>query len=136
MRKLLLASAAMLGGTMAMATVASAQVATTYQNLTGNGPMPRECACRSGANSVAWLRHGGAELSAHRWSPGNVSVRIVGRMYAYFGVVSDSGRNAQHVTRRRQRRRRPRPPTRSWPATGCSSSPVCIRASTRLRRTG
>ena len=98
MRKLLLASVAMLGGTMALVSVASAQTyvftgvtaaSPPYPNIAAPGTAPA-----TGADFI------GARLSRHAGlgfgtplAPGSMTVRFVGRMLAYVGVASDSGRN-------------------------------------------
>jgi len=104
MRKLLLASAAMLGGTMALVSVASAQVAQNYSGVTAGGPPfpnyapagPTPLGALPIPGPVGGPGFPGTVVPGYGppLSPGNISVRIVGRMMAYFGVASDSGRNA------------------------------------------
>lgn len=90
MRKLLLASAAMLGGTMALAGIASAQVQTTYS------PVPTIAAPGTaplGSPSPGTPGLGFGPPSA----PSTMTVRIQGRLNVYLGAASSSGQNA-HVT--------------------------------------
>ena len=104
MRKLLLASAAMLGGTMALVSVASAQVAQNYSGVTAGGPPfpnyapagPTPLGALPIPGPVGGPGFPGTVVPGYGppLSPGNISVRIVGRMMAYFGVASDSGRTA------------------------------------------
>jgi len=105
MRKLLLASAAMLGGTMALVSVASAQGAPqSYTgglfSLTGlQNPS-------AGSAGIAGLTPGAPGIGTSipgegtnpPLAPGNVTVRINGRINVYAGFAADSSRNPGMVT--------------------------------------
>ena len=105
MRKLLLASAAMLGGTMALVSVASAQApAQSYSggvfSLTGlQNPS-------AGKDGIAGLTPGMPGLGTSipgegtnpPLAPGNVTVRINGRINVYAGFSANSGQSPGMVT--------------------------------------
>ena len=104
MRKLLLASVAMLGGTMALVSVASAQT-QVYTGITAGGP-PFPNITAPGQTPQGTLPYTGPAFIGSPGalatpgpgfgpplSPGSMTVRFVGRALVYFGVASDSGRN-------------------------------------------
>lgn len=86
MRKLLLASAAMLGGAVALASVASAQ------NLTNNVPATAT-AISSPSTGTAIPTY----TTAPPLAASTMTVRLMGRINAYATVGSDSGRNPSNV---------------------------------------
>jgi len=90
MRKLLLASAAMLGGTVAMASVASAQIQTQYPYTPPQGTTPLS-APSAGTAIQTWT-------SNPPVSPGTYTVRLAGRLTAYITAVSDSTKSGRNVT--------------------------------------
>jgi hypothetical protein len=86
MRKLLLASAALLGGTVTMASVASAQVQNVYP------PDSKVLSAPSTGTAVqTWA-------SNPPVSPGSLTVRLAGRLTAYFAVATDSTKGGGQVT--------------------------------------
>ena len=91
MRKLLLAGVAMLSGTVGLASVASAQLQTQYPYTPppGSTPVPNSGQPYGPATATEIPSYG----SAAPLAPGNVTVRLAGRLIAYFGGGSDSGRN-------------------------------------------
>jgi hypothetical protein len=90
MRKLLLASAAALGGTMTMASVVSAQVQTQYPYTPPAGTTVLS-APNTGTAIQTWT-------SNPPVSPGSYTVRLAGRLTAYFQAGSDSVRGGGQVT--------------------------------------
>jgi len=106
MRKLLLASVATLGATMALVSVASAQVTSVYTGVTAGGPpWPGTISpTQTPAVGAAFIGNPGWEDAGPNgpYYPGfgpplsqaNITVRFVGRMLAYIGIASDSGRYA------------------------------------------
>ena len=89
MRKLLLASAAMLGGTMGLAGVASAQGMLSTTTGVGQPASPTPLAIKGNPGSQ------GTEIPGFGppLSPGSVTVRLGGRLVGYAGIASDTGRN-------------------------------------------
>ncbi len=82
MRKLLLASVAVLGGTLALAGNAQAQWAgNSYTNPAGQAAV-------NGPGFATALPGYGAPLA-----PSTMTVHVGGRVQVYFGTASDSGRN-------------------------------------------
>jgi hypothetical protein len=104
MRKLLLASVAMLGGTMALVSVASAQTSVFTGVTAGGPPFPNVAAPGTapytGAAFMAGPGFGGTANPGYGapLAPGSMTVRLIGRMYFYAGVASDSGRDEPVVT--------------------------------------
>lgn len=104
MRKLLLASVAMLGGTMALVSVASAQTQVFTGVTAASPPFPNIAATGTApATGAAMISSPGYTGTANPGygaplAPGNMTVRLIGRMYFYIGGASDSGRNAPNVT--------------------------------------
>ena len=90
MRKLLLASATALGGTLAMASLANAQMLTQYPYTPPAGRR-RLSAPSSGTDIQTWT-------SNPPVSPGSYTVRLAGRLSVYFGVGTDSTRSGGGVT--------------------------------------
>ena len=95
MRKLLLASAAMLGGMMGLANVASAQLMTVYPNGGYEPPAGTTVNPALGGPGAVGTAIPGWGPPA---SPGSVTVRLAGRLTAYMGAGSDSGQNPGNVT--------------------------------------
>ena len=91
MRKLLLASAAVLGGTLTMASVASAQLVTQYPYTPPANSGAPLTAPSSGTDIQTWT--GNPPVS-----PGTYTVRLQGRLTAYFAVGTDSLRGGGTVT--------------------------------------
>jgi hypothetical protein len=93
MRKLLLAGAAMLSGTVGLAGIASAQNYPTVTVNTDSGgsltPVPQKGTAGTFGTDIPGF---GPPLS-----PGEITVRLAGRLVVYAGVASDSGRNAAFV---------------------------------------
>jgi hypothetical protein len=85
MRKLLLASVAMLSGTVGLASVASAQLQTQYPYTAPTGSTPVSSPS-FGTSIPTWT-------SNPPMVPSNITVRLAGRLEAFFAVGSDSGRN-------------------------------------------
>lgn len=107
MRKLLLASAAMLGGTMALVSVASAQApAQSQYPYTSAAPFGLQNPSAVANVGMAPLAgpvgsagfYGTATPGVTPLSPGNMTVRLAGRLAIYAGVATDSGRNNGGVT--------------------------------------
>jgi hypothetical protein len=111
---------------VALAGVASAQVAMQYNNVTGGpAPWPQVAPTQTPAVGPAYLASGGPYGSPGpgyganpALSPGNISVRILGRIYASFGFTSDQGNGSHSVT-----------PTVTASAVGSVGSP---QANTKL----
>jgi len=88
MRKLLLASAAMLSGTVALASVASAQLYTV------GGPTPVPVSGSVGAPGTTIPTF----TTNPPLAPGSYTVRLSGRLTGIFSAVSDSGRDPTAIT--------------------------------------
>jgi hypothetical protein len=94
----------MLGGTMALVSVASAQTQVFTGVTAGGPPFPNIAAPGTAPFTGADHMSGpGFDNTANPGfgaplAPGNITVRLIGRMYFYFGVASDSGRNSPNVT--------------------------------------
>lgn len=97
MRKLLLASVAMLSGTVGLAGVASAQLQTQYPYTapTGSTPVAGPVGSPSSA-AVATVIPQAATLPP--LSAGNLTVRLGGRLTSYIGAFVDSGRTPGYMT--------------------------------------
>jgi hypothetical protein len=93
MRKLLLASAAVLGGTLTMASVANAQgqLMTQYPQPTVAGAAAPLSAPSFGTSVQTWT--GNPPVS-----PGTMTVRLGGRLTAYLAAGTDSARRGGLVT--------------------------------------
>jgi hypothetical protein len=100
MRKLLLASAAMVGGTMALVSVASAQTPNPYPfNMASPTPLQQPSPVALSPTPIPSPGFGTAIPSFGPPSVNsNMTVRLQGRMLVYAGGVSDSARSAQHYT--------------------------------------
>jgi len=105
MRKLLLASAAMLGGTMALVSVASAQAPAQsqypYTAGTPFGLQNPSAVNNVGMAPVPAIQNGyfgTATPGVTPMAPGNMTVRLYGRLAVYAGAATDSGRNNTGVT--------------------------------------
>ncbi|CAH2600888.1 conserved exported protein of unknown function [Rhodovastum atsumiense] len=90
MRKLLLASVAMLSGTVGLASVASAQLQTQYPYTAPQGSTP---VATPGTGTAIQSFTSNPPLASS-----NVTVRLAGRLTAYFAAGSDSGRNNSSVS--------------------------------------
>jgi hypothetical protein len=103
MRKLLLASVAMLGGTMALVSVASAQTQVFTGVTAASPPFPNIAAPGTAPyTGAAYMSSPGFGGTANPGfgaplAPGQMTVRLIGRMYFYAGVASDSGRDEPNV---------------------------------------
>ena len=97
MRKLLLASVAMLSGTLGLATVASAQLQTQYPYTPPAGSTPVAGPLGAGPQT------GPVSTVQPYWgtlpplAQGSLTVRLGGRLTTYFSGVADSGRDVGYL---------------------------------------
>ena len=90
MRRLLLAGTAMLGGALSMASIGNAQLVTQYPSTPQDGAAPLS-APSFGTDIQTWTGN-------EPVSPGQVTVRLSGRLTTYFAVGTDSTRHGGTVT--------------------------------------